>query len=146
MALLIRDLDSADMAYKKAATFADAKERAERGMDLVAKQRDSASQDLTFADDLARKKQLPSAIDKYRQAAYENPRLSAAQLGLAEALKKLFPNNPASLRESALHFRAYVSLEPNLPEKERNKFEKTAEKLTEKAEKLELKQAKKKKK
>jgi tetratricopeptide (TPR) repeat protein len=140
ISLMNRDLDSAQAAYTKASTLPDASARAKRGLDQVAKAREDARKELTFANDLARKKQLASGIDKYRNAAYLNPRLADAHFGLAEALKKFFPKNPASLREAAQHYRAFISLSPNMPEKEREKINKMADKLVEKAYKIEQKQ------
>lgn len=140
ISLMDRDLDSAQAAYTKASSLPDASARAKRGLDQVAKARDNARQELTFANDLARKKQLASSIDKYRNAAYLNPRLADAHFGLAEALKKFFPKNPPSLREAAQHYRAYISLSPTMPEKEREKINKMADKLIEKAYKIERKQ------
>ncbi len=140
ISLMDRDLDSAAAAYTKAASLPDASARAKRGLDAVAKARETAKQADTFANDLARKKQLASSIDQYRNAAYLNPRLADAHFGLAEALKKFFPKNPPSLREASQHYRAYVSLTPNMPEKEREKVLKMADKLNEKAFKIERKQ------
>ncbi|MGL1260130.1 hypothetical protein ACSTKG_00045, partial [Vibrio parahaemolyticus] len=71
----------------------------------------------------AKRKQYTSGIDNYRNAAYLDPRLSDAHLGLAEALKKDYEKDPARLREAAAQFRAYVSLMPILPEKEREKYQ-----------------------
>jgi tetratricopeptide (TPR) repeat protein len=141
ISLMDRDLDSAAAAFQKASTLPDASARARRGLDQVAKARDSAQKELTFADDLARKKQLASSIDRYRNAAYLNPRLAPAHFGLAEALKKFFPKNPPSLREAAQHYRAYISLSPNMPDKEKEKISKMADKLVEKAYEIERKQA-----
>ena len=140
ISLMNRDLDSSAAAYTKASTMPDVSARAKRGLDNVAKARDTAQKELTFADDLAKRKQLASAIDKYRNAAYLNPRLANAHYGLAEALKKFFPKRPPALREAAQHYRAYVSLSPGLPEKEREKIFKMADKLVEKAYKIEQKQ------
>lgn len=140
ISLLDRDLDSAQAAYQKASTMPESAQRARRGLDQVDKARTTAQQELTFASDLARKGQLASGIDKYRNAAYLNPRLAEAHLGLADALKKFFPKRPEPLREAAQHYRAYVSLSPNLPEKEKEKILKQAEKLVEKAYKIERKQ------
>lgn len=141
ISLMNRDLDSAAAAYNKAAALPDASARAKRGIDAVAKAREEARKELTFAEDLARKKQLASAIDRYRNAAYLNPRLADAHLGLADALKKFFSKRPPALREAAQHYRAYVSLSPNLPEKEKEKILKRADNLVEKAYKIERKQA-----
>ena len=140
ISLLNRDLDSAQAAFQKASVIPESSARAKRGLDQVAKARDTAQKELTFAKDLAAKKQLASGIDRYRNAAYLNPRLADAHLGLAEALKKFFPKRPEPLREAAQHYRAYVSLSPNLPEKEKEKILNQAEKLVEKAYKIERKQ------
>lgn len=139
MALMIRDLDSADAAYKRGATFTeeDAAARSKRGLTRVATARDKARQALTLAQDLERKKQLTSAIDQYRDAAYQNPRLSAAHLGLADTLQKLYNKSAPPLREAALHYRAYASLEPGLPEKQSEKIAKKAVKCDELAFKIE---------
>jgi tetratricopeptide (TPR) repeat protein len=138
MSLLIHDLDSANAAYQKAGTFPgqDTSARAQRGLSNVSQARDKAKQSLTLATDLARRNQLASAIDNYRAAAYANPRLAAAHLGLAEALEKYGKKDSASLREANLHYKAYITLEPNLPEKEREKIAKRAEDCQETAYKL----------
>lgn len=140
ISLMNRDLDSAQAAYQKATTIPESSARARRGLDQVASARDTAQKEYNFAKDLAMRKQLASGIDKFRNAAYLNPRMADAHLGLAEALKKFFPKRPAPLREAAQHYRAYVSLSPNLPEKEKEKYLKQAEKLVEKAYKIEQKQ------
>lgn len=141
IALMTRDLDSAQAAYTKAGTLndPDAAARSRRGLNNVATARESANKELRLASDLARKKQLGSAIDRYRDAAYQNPRLAPAHLGLAEALKKYFSNDPASLREAALHLRADVSLSPDMPPKQQEKLLKEADKLVAKAAKIEQK-------
>lgn len=138
MALMTRDLDSAEQAYTKASTFpgADIASRSKRGINAVRSARDKAQEDLNFASDLARKGQMASGIDKYRSAAFQNPRLAEAHLGLAEALEKFQKKQSAALREAALQFRAYLSLSPNLPEKEREKIAKKADKCQEIAYKI----------
>lgn len=139
MALMIRDLDSAEAAYKKGGSFndEDAAARSKRGLAQVASARGKAQQQLTLASDLAKKKQYPSAIDKYRDAAYQNPRLAQAHMGLAEALEKLWKNQAPAMREAALHYRAYASLTPGMPEKEQEKIAKKADKCDEIAYKIE---------
>lgn len=139
IALMDRDLDSAATAYTKASNMPDASARARRGLAAVAKARDSAQKELNFAGDLARKGQLASGIDKYRDAAYQNPRLAEAHFGLAEALKKYYSKYPPSLREAAQNYRACVSLSPGMPVKEKEKYSKMADKLVEKAAKIEQK-------
>lgn len=139
MSLMIRDLDSAEAAYKKAATFPGGEERSKRGLYAVKNARETARKSNTLAEDLARKKQLASAIDNYRTATYQNPRMPDAHFGLAESLKKFFDKDPASLREAAQHYRSYANLSPSMPEKEKEKMEKRAQQCLEKAYKIEQK-------
>ncbi len=139
MALMIRDLDSAEAAYKKAATFPGGEDRSKRGLYAVSNARETARKSYTLADDLARKKQLASAIDNYRTSTYQNPRNADAHYGLAEALKKFFDKDPASLREAAQHYRSFVNLSTSMPDKEKEKMEKRAQQCLEKAYKIEQK-------
>lgn len=139
LALMIKDLPNAQAGYKKAASFPGSEERAKRGMDLVAKAQDQARQDLTLADDLARRKQLNSALDKYRAAIYENPKVSDSHMGYALALERNTPATPDDLRQAATQFKAYIALEPALPPKELEKLNKRITRLEEKAYKLEQK-------
>ena len=88
LALMIKDLPSAEAAYKKAASFPGGAERAKRGLDQVATAKDQARQDLTLADDLSNRKQLQSAIDKYKSSIYGNPKVPAARYGMAATLRK----------------------------------------------------------
>jgi tetratricopeptide (TPR) repeat protein len=137
--LMIKALDEADSAYKKAQTFPGGEERAKRGLALVAKARESARQDLTLAADLAKRKQLASAVDKYHSSIFGNPRVADTRLGLAQTLEKITPANPRDLREAIVQYKAYIALEPNLPMKEQEKLQKKMTSLEEKAYKLEQK-------
>ncbi|MBY0358736.1 MAG: tetratricopeptide repeat protein [Candidatus Obscuribacterales bacterium] len=139
LALMIKDLDDADAAYRKAATMPGGEERAKRGQDMVKKARETARQDLTLADDLARKKQLASAIDKYHASVFENPRVPEARMGLANALERLSPAAANDLREASVQLKAYLSLRPDLPPKEVEKVQKRITKLEEKAYKIDQK-------
>lgn len=140
LALMIKDLPNAEAAYKKAASYPGAEERSKRGLDLVDKAKDAAKQDLTLASDLARKKQLASAIDKYHATIYENPKVADSRLGIGQALEKLSPPISKDLREAVVQYKAYLDLAPDLPPKERQKIEKKIDNLTEKAYKLEMKE------
>lgn len=142
MALLIKDLDDAEAAYKKAATFPNSAERARRGLDMVAAARDSNRQDRTLATDLAKRKQFASAIDKYHAAVFGNPRDGEARFGLASALEQNKPQKPEGLREAAVQLKAYLTLTPNLQEKEVEKVNKRIGSLQEKANKIEAKENK----
>ncbi len=139
LALMIKDMKNAEAAYKRAGTFPGGEQRAKRGLDQVAKAKEVARQDLTLADDLSRKKQLASAIDKYHAAIYENPRVPDAHYGLASALER---NKPASkdLREAIVQYKAYITLSPDLPPKELDKLNKKIIKLEERAYKMEQKE------
>jgi len=140
LALMIKDLPSAEAAYKKASSFPNSAERAKRGLDAVAKAKDSARQDLTLADDLSRKKQLASAIDKYRAAISESPKLPEARLGLGQTLEQLKPPTSKDLREAVLQYRVYLSFEPTMAPKDLVKFNKKVDTLDSRAAKLELKE------
>ncbi|HEY9772724.1 MAG TPA: tetratricopeptide repeat protein [Planktothrix sp.] len=141
LSLMIKDFDSANAAYNKAAGMPGNEERAKRGLDQVAKAKEVARQDLTLATDLARKKQLASAVDKFHAAVFENPRNADARDGLATALEKLYPNDPKELRESSTQYRAFLALAPNTPPKEQEKLQKRIAKLDNKASKLESEMA-----
>lgn len=140
LALMIKDLPNAEAAYKKAQSYPGGEDRAKRGLDLVMKAKDAARQDLTLADDLARKKQLASAIDKYRSTIYLNPKVADSRMGYAMALEKLTPASPTDLRQAATQYRAYIALEPDLPPKELEKINKKIDNLENKAYKLEQKE------
>ncbi len=142
LALMIKDLPNAESAYKKAGAYPGGEERAKRGLDLVSKAQDAAKQDLTLADDLSRKKQLASAIDKYHSSIYGNPKIAASRLGIGQTLEKLSPSASKDLREAIVQYRAYISLSPDLPPKELEKMNKKITSLENKAYKLELKEKK----
>jgi Flp pilus assembly protein TadD len=137
LSLIIKDLDSANAAYKKASSLPDGAERAKWGLDQVAKARDLARQDMTMAEDLARRKQLASAVDKYHSSIFANPRSAEAREGLATALEKLYPNDPKEMREATTQLKAFLALTPALPAKEQEKVEKHIAKLETHASKME---------
>jgi tetratricopeptide (TPR) repeat protein len=139
MSLLIHDLQSASAAYARAAQTPDGAARGKRGLQQVQKAASDAQKSLNMGNDLSKRKQLASGIDNYRNAAYLNPRMADAHLGLAEALKKYYEKDPPHLREAAVQFRAFISLVPNLPEKDREHYLKEAEKCEEKAFNIERK-------
>jgi tetratricopeptide (TPR) repeat protein len=139
LALMIKDLDSANAAYQKAMSVPGNEERAKRGLDMVAKARDESRQDLTLANDLSRRKQLASSIDKYHAAIFADPRSGDARLGLAEAEERLYSNQSAQLRDAATQITAFISLTPTLPAKEQEKLQKRIEHLQTKAYKIDQK-------
>jgi tetratricopeptide (TPR) repeat protein len=140
LALMIKDLPSAEAAYKKGATFPGGTERAKRGLDQIAKAKDQAKQDLTLADDLAKRKQLASAIDKYHASIYENPKVAETRLGVAQTLERVNPPSSGQLREAITQYRVYLDLAPNLPPKELEKINKKITQLSTKADKVEAKE------
>jgi tetratricopeptide (TPR) repeat protein len=142
LALMIKDLGDAESAYKKAATMPGAEGRAQRGLDQVAKAREAARQDLTLANDLARKNQLASAVDKYHSSIFADPKGANARVGLAQALERLQPAGSQDLKEAVVQYKAYITLNPTLPAKDLEKLNKHITKLEEKAYKVELKEKK----
>lgn len=140
LALMIKDLNDAEAAYKKAATMPGAEGRALRGLDQVAKARELSRQDLTLASDLARKNQLASAVDKYHSSIFADPKGALARVGLAQTLEKLPTAGSQGLREAVTQYRAYITLSPTLAPKEVEKLNKKIAKLEEKAGKIEQKE------
>jgi tetratricopeptide (TPR) repeat protein len=139
LALMIKDLDSAEAAYKKAASYPGGEERAKRGLDMVTKDREKARKDLTLADDLAKRKQLSSAVDKYHEAIYDNPRTADARINIANTLEQLKPQKSTDLREAIVQLKAYIALTPTLPPKELEKLNKRMTNLEQKAYKIDQK-------
>lgn len=142
LALMIRDLDSAEAGYKKASTFNGAQERSTRGLGNVAKARETAKQDLNLAKDLAKRKQYASAIDKFHQAIFDNPRVADARLSLAQTLERIPQPKSSDIREAAVQYKAYLALTPDMPPKEVEKYTKKIASLEERAFKLAQKENK----
>jgi len=137
LTFMIKDLQNAEVAYKKLATMPGGQESAKRGINLVSKARQATKQDLNLANDLSRRKQFNSAVDKYHAAIFSDPRNSSARLGLAETLEKFFQQDPKAIRESVMQYKAYESLTPGLPPKELERLNKLTARLEMKATKLE---------
>jgi len=140
LALMIKDLPDAEAAYHKAQMFPDSAQRAQYGLDAVAKAKDQSRQDYTLATDLAKRKQLLSAVDKYHLSIYENPTYADARLGLAQTMERLSPKTSVNLRQAIVQYRAYESLSPAMPVEAKTKLDKRIAELETKAAKLELKE------
>jgi len=142
VAMLNKDLDNAETAYKKAITLMGAAERAQRGLDEVARLRKVSIEDVRVADELFKKNQLDGAIDRYRHAISTNPTLPDARLGLARSLEKMQKATSSMLSESAMQYQNYMTLNPNQPIKEAEKMRQNIAKLRDKAAKLAEKETK----
>lgn len=141
MELMIRDLDNAEAAYRKAATLPGGAQRAQRGLTQVTKAREIAKRSLTLASDESKRKMTGSAVDTFHDAVAANPKSAPARIGLAKALEDVSKPTPVQMREAATQMRAYVALSPALPPKEQQKFLSKADKLDVKAGKKERKEA-----
>jgi tetratricopeptide (TPR) repeat protein len=140
LALTIKDLNSAEAAYRKGATMeAGAEERAQRGLAAVQKSRDANRQAINLGSDLEKRKQYSSAIDQFKTAIYNDPHNAQAREYLAMCLEKLYADSPKDLREASKQYRVYLTLDPSVPVKEKDKLEKHIAKLDAKAYKLEQK-------
>jgi tetratricopeptide (TPR) repeat protein len=138
LSLMIKDLDSAVVAYKKAEQ-AGQPDRARRGLLAVEKVRAESKRECNLGADLAKRGMLASSVDNFRLAVANNPRMAAPRLGLADNEQRLSPNVPSVLRDAATQYRAYMALETGLPVKEKQKFQKKIERLEARATKLEQK-------
>jgi tetratricopeptide (TPR) repeat protein len=139
LALTIKDLNSAEAAYRKGATMEGGEERAQRGMAAVQKAREANRQAVTLGEDLEKRKQYASAIDQFKTAIYNDPRQPQARENVARCLEKLYPDSPKDLREASKQYRLFLTLDPSVPAKDREKLEKHIAKLDSKAYKLEQK-------
>ncbi|CAN5383010.1 hypothetical protein BH10CYA1_BH10CYA1_64470 [soil metagenome] len=137
LALLIKDLPSAELAYKRASSFVGQAERAHRGMDLIFKAREEAKQNLNLANDLARSRQFPSSIDKFRLAAYQDPKVADTHLFFAQTLEKISEQTSKTIRETIAQYKAYLELAPGVPAATQDKLQKRVAKLESKALKIE---------
>jgi tetratricopeptide (TPR) repeat protein len=136
LALMIKDLPDAEAAYRKALSMPGTSQRAQYGLDAVAKAKDQARQDYTLASDLAHRKQLASAIDKYHLSVYENPTAPDARLGLADALERWSPKTSSYYKQAIVQLQAYESLKPDLVPEQKTKIDKRIISLQNKAAKL----------
>jgi len=140
MELMMHDLDNAQAAYSKAATFPGGAQRAQRGLTQVAKARESARKSLTLATDEAKRKMTGSAVDTFHDAVAQNPKSPVARLGLSKALEDVKNPTPVQIREAATQLRAYVALSPTLSAKEQEHLLSKADKLDSRAGKREKKE------
>lgn len=144
IALMIKDLDNAESAYKKGLSLSGSPERGNRGLTQITTLRQQAIADTKVADELAKKNQWDGAVNRYRQALSSNPRMAAARFGLARALEKSKNSDSGMLYEAVQQYDAYLALSPDLPSKEKEKMTKDVTKLTDKAAKLKEKESKRK--
>lgn len=145
IALMMHDLDSAEVAYKKGLSLSGSPDRAQRGLDQIVKLRQSAADDTKVGGELLNKKQWDGAADRYRRALSTNPKLADAQLGLAQTLEKTPKAQSALLQEAVQHYQYYLALKTDLPAKDKEKLTAQVAKLADKAAKLKMKEDKSKK-
>ncbi|MBY0357547.1 MAG: tetratricopeptide repeat protein [Candidatus Obscuribacterales bacterium] len=139
---MIKDLDDAEFAYRKGMMLAGSPERGQRGIDQITQLRKSANDNAKVASELAKKNQWDGAVDRYRQALGQNPRLPLAHYGLAQALEKSQKANSSMLKEAVQHYQYYMAMQTDLTQKDREKMAGQIEKLADKASKLKQKEDK----
>lgn len=142
VALMIKDLDDAELAYKKAQSLSGSPDRVTRGLAEVNRLRKSSADDVKVADELAKKNQWDGALDRYRQATATNPKNADARLGLARSLEKKKKPSSANLSESASQYENYLVLKTDLPSKEAEKMRQQIGKLREKSAEMAQKEQK----
>jgi hypothetical protein len=96
---------------------------------------------LTLANDLAKRGQLQSAADNYRDAIAADPRLADAHLGLSRVSERLSGKSAAGLDDAAKELRAFVDLNKNMPDAQRQKDLKRIEALQMRAAKIRLRES-----
>lgn len=133
IALMIKDLDNAETAFKKGLNLSGTPERGNRGLAQIDQLRKQAVTDTKVADELCNKKQFDGSVNKYRSAIASNPRLPEARIGLARSLEKSKKPTSATLAEAAQQYDYYLALRTDMPAKEREKMVKDVAKLKDKA-------------
>ena len=133
VAVLVKDLDNAEAAYKKALSLKGSPQRVDRGLAAITKLRNDSIEDVRVGKELFDKRQFDGAIERFRHAISENPRLADARVGLAQALEKKKDPTSVVLAEAAVQYKNYLSLKPNIPSKDIEKYERQISKLQEKA-------------
>ncbi|MBZ0189846.1 MAG: tetratricopeptide repeat protein, partial [Candidatus Obscuribacterales bacterium] len=133
VAIMIKDLDNAEAAYKKARQLTGSPERVERGLDSIVTLRQQANEDVKVANELSKKNQWDGAVDRFRHAVSVNPTMADARYGLANALERMNKPTSSSLSEAATQYENYLSLDTQLPEKDSKKLQERIEKLKDKA-------------
>jgi tetratricopeptide (TPR) repeat protein len=142
IALMIRDLDNAEAAYKKGLSQSGSPDRGQRGLTQITQLRKTAQDDVPVADELYKKKQFEGAVAKYREALASNPRLPDARFGLARALETTPKANSAMLDEAVMQYQYYLTMKQDLPQKDKEKLVTQCAKLTDKSAKLKQKETK----
>lgn len=140
--VMMKDLDNAELAYKKGLSLLGAPERGQRGLDQIAQLRKSALDNLKVANELFKKNQIDGAVDRYRQAIGQNPRLADAHYGLAQSLEKTPKAPSAALKEAVLQYQYYMAMKTDLTQKDREKLAGQVAKLADKASKQKQKEDK----
>ncbi|MBK9770067.1 MAG: tetratricopeptide repeat protein [Candidatus Obscuribacter sp.] len=143
IALMVKDLDNAEAAYKKGLTLGGSADRSTAGLAKVTQSRATAVEENRVANELSKKNQFDGAISKYRNALAANPTLADARYGLGRALEKSKNPNSAALLEAVQQYDYYLNLRTDMPSKDREKMVKDNAKLKEKALKQKEKEAKK---
>ena len=142
VALMIKDLDDAEAAYRKAQSLSGSPDRVTRGLAEVNRLRKSSVDDVKVADELAKKNQWDGALDRYRQASATNPKNPEARVGLARSLEKKKKPTSANLAESASQYENYLALKTDLPAKDAENYRKNIAKLKEKSAEMAQKEQK----
>lgn len=137
VALLLRALDAAYAGYSKAESLPNCAGRAKRGMEAVSKHKETAVAATAEADSLARKKDFGKAINSYRTAVQENPAEPEPRVALARCLERLRLPQAAALKEAACQYKAYLSMDTQLPVRDRQRYLRHIQELEMRALKME---------
>ena len=140
IAQMMHDLDNSEAAYKKAQSLSGSPERVQRGLNALTQIRKSALDSLQVANELLKKKEWDSAIERYRQALAANPMLADARYGLGQALEKSPKANSSYMIEAMQQYQDYLLMKTDIPEKDKKDLNKTIDKLTDRAAKLKEKE------
>jgi tetratricopeptide (TPR) repeat protein len=111
---MLKELDAAEAAYRKALCFPGAEQQSRRGLQNIERLRAESSKDLAVARDFRRLAMYDAAIDKYRESITKNPKNMMAHYELAETIQRHPIQSSDGMREAAREFRAYLGLRTGL--------------------------------
>lgn len=119
---MLKELDAAEAAYRKASGFPEKSGRAKHGLDEINRLREESKKEFAIARDFRRVGLFDAAIDQYRKSIESNPKNMRAHFELAETIQRHPVQSSDALREAANEYRAFLGLSHGLKDDERQRI------------------------
>jgi tetratricopeptide (TPR) repeat protein len=141
LAYSLRELDIAELAFRKGLTFVNSESRAHKGLEACSTARQSAQAEFAQAEDLSRRHLYDQAALKYRDAIFGEPKNAQAHLGLAQTLERASSAHGVATaqkyKRAIAEYKLYLRLTPGALVKTADKCKKRIERLNDLVAKLE---------